>query len=641
MLPLRFIDRVKFAVERQFVKGAFFQLLLVGLAIGLISLLGGVLVHWWAEGFDDLGAAVWWAFLRLTDPGYLGDDQGTWTRIVSTWLTVSGYVIFLGALVAIMTRWLIALMTNLERGLTPVSYRHHVVILGWSSRTLPLLAKLLSSSARMRRFLRRHDAGRLHLVVLADKVTAQKRHELALEPGIAGRADEVVLRTGTAIDPDALRRVACFDAAAVIIPSDRRSSEALLTADMQTVKAVLSIAAQAREFKRDLPYVVAEIRDAHKRAVMQQAYPGEIELIAGDELLSRLVVQTMRHPGLSHMLREVMVLPDGNEFYLRPVGESETVGARQQRLPKALVLGRLHRGAQGWRAQLNLEWDTPLGSDDLLVLLARDSADTEPGRSTGSAEVFSVQPHAGQDILATQPTRILVLGWNRRLPVLIEELAGYSDRQVSIDVVSVLDVKTRELALENLGEKARHVRVQQLQADYLAEGALCPLELKRYRSVLLPSSDRLATGEEADARVMVGFLQLSAELARLGAKPQIIVELMDPDNQSLLPGDAEILLSPVILSHTLAQAAMQRETRLVLEELFTPGGGEISFLDPTAVGVDAHMSFRRLQQHLAGQGYTALGIQRADSQGHPLQINPARDEDIALQAGDLLVVLAG
>ncbi len=40
MLPFRIIDRIKFIVERQLVKGAGFQLLVVALFIGLISLAG-------------------------------------------------------------------------------------------------------------------------------------------------------------------------------------------------------------------------------------------------------------------------------------------------------------------------------------------------------------------------------------------------------------------------------------------------------------------------------------------------------------------------------------------------------------------------------------------------------------------------
>ena len=138
MLPFRVIDRVKFIVERQLVKGAGFQLLVVGLFIALISLVGGLLVIMpQADEFEDVSSAIWWAFLRLTDPGYLGDDVGTWQRMVSTLLTISGYVVFMGTLVAILTRWLIAKMVDLERGLTPVTLKHHVVVLGWTAQTPP------------------------------------------------------------------------------------------------------------------------------------------------------------------------------------------------------------------------------------------------------------------------------------------------------------------------------------------------------------------------------------------------------------------------------------------------------------------------------------------------------------------------
>ena len=47
MLRLRFADRLKYFVERQFVKGAHYQLLFVVALIGLISLLGGLGSCFW------------------------------------------------------------------------------------------------------------------------------------------------------------------------------------------------------------------------------------------------------------------------------------------------------------------------------------------------------------------------------------------------------------------------------------------------------------------------------------------------------------------------------------------------------------------------------------------------------------------
>ena len=151
-------------------RGAHYQLLIVAMFIGLISLIGGLMV--WpltdeAEGLED---AVWWAFLRLSDPGYLGDDEGVWRRIVSTVLTVLGYVVFLGSLVAIITAWLNRKIRYLEQGLTPITANNHVLILGWTNRTIHIAAELFLSEGRMRGFLKRYGAKNLRLIILSEDV---------------------------------------------------------------------------------------------------------------------------------------------------------------------------------------------------------------------------------------------------------------------------------------------------------------------------------------------------------------------------------------------------------------------------------------------------------------------------------------
>jgi len=86
-------------------------------------------------GVSDWRDGVWWTFLRLTDPGYLGDDDGVVRRVVSTIVTVLGYLLFLGLLIAILTQWLDETIRKLESGTTPVRLEDHVIILGWTHRT--------------------------------------------------------------------------------------------------------------------------------------------------------------------------------------------------------------------------------------------------------------------------------------------------------------------------------------------------------------------------------------------------------------------------------------------------------------------------------------------------------------------------
>lgn len=645
MLPFRVIDRVKFVVERQLVKGAGFQLLVVAAFIGIISLIGGLLVVPQGGEFDDPGSAIWWAFLRLTDPGYLGDDVGTWQRFVSTLLTISGYVVFMGTLVAILTRWLIAKMADLERGLTPVALKNHVVVLGWTSQTLPLLSELLGSSGRMRRFLKMHDAQKLNLVVLSQEASAKQVHELRSEPGIGRRARQVILRSGSAIQPDALQRVACLDAAAVIVPSAAYEVGSLITSDVETVKALLSIAAQARQYHTTLPFVVAEIQDIRKLPVVERAYPGAVEVVAGNATISRLMVQNVLHPGLSEVYNELLTAGEGNEIYLRG-GESvagKTLGELAAERPNAVVLGLLQYGEKGWDIRLAAPTATPVGIQDRVVMMARDYAETE---ADPKVQVLP-QIKRGEAKRATrhkglEEHRILLLGWNRRVPSLMAEFASYGPGQPKMDIVSVVPISEREHALSRYVVGSPLENCRHIEADYMVEDELRRINPADYDTIILLSSDRLASGEEADARTMVGYLQLEDVLAESPGRPQLIMELSDPDNSHLLYGhQSEMLISPMILSHILAQVALRRELRMVLDELFTVGGAEIRFQNPEHYLLPASADFHVLEKVLAAEGEVALGVLRAtaNARGRRLMLNPPRRQYLDLQPGDRLVVL--
>ncbi|MBK1873054.1 ion channel DMI1 [Marinobacter sp. 1-3A] len=645
MLPFRVVDRVKFIVERQLVKGAGFQLLVVGIFIGLISLIGGLLVVPQGGDFDDPGSAVWWAFLRLTDPGYLGDDVGTWQRFVSTLLTISGYVVFMGTLVAILTRWLIAKMAELERGLTPVTLKKHVVVLGWTSQTLPLLSELLGSSGRMRRFLEKHDTQKLNLVVLSEEASAEQVHELRNEPGIGRRARQIILRSGSAIQPDALHRVACLDAAAVIVPSAVYAAGSLITSDVETVKALLSIAAQARQYQAPLPFVVAEIQDIRKLPVVERAYPGPIEVVAGNATISRLMVQNVLHPGLSEIYNELLTAGEGNEIYVRG-GETVaglSLGELAAERPNVIILGLLRSSEQGWDIRLAAPSDTCIEAEDRVVMMARDYSETDadpkaealPRITRGEAK-RSVR---GEGL---EGHRILLLGWNRRVPSLMAEFASYGPGQPLLDLVSVVPVSEREQALSRYEKHKLLDTYSHIEADYMVEDELRRINPASYDTIILLSSDRLASGEEADARTMVGYLQLEDILAESPGRPQLIMELSDPDNRQLLYGhQSEVLISPMILSHILAQVALRRELRAVLDELFTVGGGEIRFSNPDDYPLPASADFHVLEKVLAAEGEVALGVFRAtaDARGRHLLLNPPRRQYLELQPGDRLVVL--
>jgi len=153
---------------------------------------------------------------------------------------------------------------------------------------------------------------------------------------------------------------------------------------------------------------------------------------------------------------------------------------------------------------------------------------------------------------------------------------------------------------------------------------------------------QMGFAEEADARVVVGQRIIEGLLQRQGLDPRILIELADAANEgSIRSSRVETLVSPMILSHFMAQVTLRRETRLIFDELFTAGGTEIEFRTPSAYGPADPASFAELESRVAARGDTLQGVQQAsesDSPNRGLQFNPPRDTRFELQDDDRLCV---
>ncbi|MGK0346535.1 MAG: hypothetical protein ACI855_002611, partial [Myxococcota bacterium] len=151
----RLVDFLRFHLERLLLRGLTYRLLFMGLAVITVSVVGGLALIALGGQPESPTEAIWWAFLRLTDPGYLGDDVGNGRRVISTLLTVAGYVLFMGTLVAILTQALNATIIRLQRGETPIVMSGHIVVLGLTERTHIVLTEMFRIEPRVERFLAR------------------------------------------------------------------------------------------------------------------------------------------------------------------------------------------------------------------------------------------------------------------------------------------------------------------------------------------------------------------------------------------------------------------------------------------------------------------------------------------------------
>ncbi|HEX6644246.1 MAG TPA: TrkA C-terminal domain-containing protein [Gemmatimonadales bacterium] len=652
----RLRDRVTFVLERLMLRGAQWRILVIALAIGLISILGGALVLA-APRAGPFHEEVWWAFLRLTDPGYLGDDVGTWRRIVSTLLTVVGYVIFLGALIAVMTQWLNALMRNLERGLTPIVESGHILILGWSDRTPTIVRELLVSEGRVRRFLRRHQARSLRVVILAEEVGPQHVIELRDSLGDLWDGRRIIFRSGSPLRIPHLARTDFLHASVIVIPGvdfasvglTESGAAAIQIADSSAIKIILSIANSAAAQRVDeLPQIVAEIADSRKALVAERVYAGPVEVVASDLFISRLITQNVRNRGLSHLTAELFAHGPGNEIYVRehPALAGRTVAELPQRFRRAIVIGLVRRDAGRYRPLLSPDPGVVLGEGDRLVLVARHYEDTDPSEPPPREAVAVAAPVRARPPQPQSPRplrRILVLGWNHRVPALVAGFGSYELDSFQVDIASVLPVAERERELAQYGVSPVRVPVRQIQADYTVPTELARLDPASYGTIILLGSNWLPGREESDARTVLGYLLLR-ELIGTRPTPHVIAELMDPGNLALFrEHQAEVLVSSQIISRILAQVTLRPELGPVFDELFGPSGCAIVFRTSESLGLAGReLGFEEVQAAVTAAGGVALGLRiDAESSGPTggIRINPSREKRWTLLPDDQVIVL--
>jgi hypothetical protein len=375
----RIYNIFSFFLERFILRGAQYRLLFRAAVICMISFVGGYFAFLVTSELSSYPASVWWAFLRLTDPGYLGDDNGTELRIVSTIITVIGYVVFMGSLIAIMTQWLNQKIKTLELGITPIAAKGHVVILGWTNRTPTIVCELVRSEERLKRFLITKGARKLRIVILAEEVNALLRNEL--QETLAEDWDErqIILRTGTPLKNDDLMRVDFLNASASIFPGTDFIEGGSEAGDMRTMKTLLSMKYYA-EIGQQLPFLVAEIFDARKVGVSKAAYGGAIEIIPSDSTISLLIAQNVRHRSLSYIFNEVLTYGDGNEIRIRYLPQFSKMLFEEltEIFPKAVPLGVLRPSGENLSPFLNPPTGFEIQEDDRLVFLARSHSDTNP-----------------------------------------------------------------------------------------------------------------------------------------------------------------------------------------------------------------------------------------------------------------------
>ncbi|QGV77211.1 CASTOR/POLLUX-related putative ion channel [Streptomyces ficellus] len=582
----------------------------------------------WADrgapsGFSGRATAVWQSVGRTLR---LGGEVGPPVYVAMSVLLALVALLFVSALVSLITTGLNERLLALRLGRSVVLEERHTVLLGWSDQVFPVVAELVAANANQRRAA---------VAVLADEDKAHMDGEIATHVGDTGTT-RVICRSGATTDPAVLPRVSPGTAKAVLVLSPGGPD-----GDRHVVKTLLALdAAVPRAEDR---VVVAAVREPrhHTAAVLAAGPHGHVLSI--DDIVARLLVQTSRQPGLSLVYRELLDFA-GDEFYLVPAAglAGRTFGEALSAFATTSVAGLVRAGGD---TVLSPPPDVRIGAGDRLVVITEDDDTAVPADTVPPVDEDAIVA-AGPRAPAAE--RLLLLGWNRRAPLIVEQLDQYVRPGSSLDVVSLSDAATLRSAVSAVGGCVR-LLVTFHHGDITERRTLSGLDVPSYDSVMLIADDggSAQAGPETDDRTLVTLLHLRAVEEAAGRELSVITEMTDDRNRLLAPvrQGADFIVSGRLISLLMTQIAENRHLAGVFDELFSATGSSIH-LRPAADYVlpGRDVSFATVVESARRRQECAIGYrlraEAATGPSHGVRINPDKRVPVRFGTGDAVIVVA-
>ena len=504
--------------------------------------------------------------------------------------------------------------------------RDHTVILGWSKHNFTIVSELIIANSH-----KKYGS----IVILAPRNRAEMEAEIRARIGHTG-VTRIVCRTGNPTDPSDLRIASARAAKSIIVVSPDQPSP-----DLEVIKTLLALVNDPERGDRKY-HITAEIRDSVHMDAARLIGKGEVQLILASDFIARIAVQTCRQSGLSVVYQELLDF-DGDEIYFhhdpRLVGKS--FGESLFAFEKSTVIGIRRRDGQ---ILLNPPMSLPIQPADKMIVIARDDTATKLAPRSPMCVDESVIRMNGQH--PRFPEQTLILGWNRRVPLIIRELDEYVPAGSRVTVVADTPSAQEELMLACHDLKNQTVTFA--YGDSTNRAVLDEVDVKGYHHILVAGYSERLSAEEADAKTLLALLHLRNIAEEQDHEYSITSEMLDIRNHRLaqVASADDFIVSHNLVSLLLSQISENRELSQVFSELFCSEGSEIylrpaeDYLEPGKT-VDFYTVVESAKRrNEVAIGYRLDEFSRDSKRAFGVRINPDKSNMITLGPKDKIIVLA-
>ena len=560
---------------------------------------------------------LWGNLMRTLDPGTMGGDEGWEFRAAMLVVTIGGLII-VASLIGIISSAFDSKIEDLRKGRSRVLESDHTLILGWSSKVLPIVSEICIANESRRRPA---------IVILADRDKVEMEDEVRAHIGKRNRT-RVIVRRGDPMDLTDLELGNPHTARSIILLASENDEDP----DSTVIKMALALTNNPRRGTQPLD-IVGELQELRNLEAAKLVGRDEVSWILARDLIARITVQTCRQGGLSSVYTELLDF-DGDELYLaeEPKLVGKTYFDAQLSFAKSCVIGLISSD----EVLLNPDDSRVIVAGERLIHIAADDSAIHLGTL--------VVPDASaiSDIPDTPPRaeRTLILGHNVDLQTMLQELSEYVPPGSSATVVADME-SPRFPFFENLA-------VNFVRGDTTSRAVLVGLAIPEFDHIIVLAYKELFSGQRADAKTIVTLLHLREIGENSGAELNIVSEMLDDRNREIaeVTKANDFIVSDKLISLALSQLSENRLLAKVFDVLFTSEGSEV-YLKPVEryIRPGETVDFYTVLEGARRRGETAMGYRIAEhahnaEEAYGLRLNPLKTDKLTFASDDRIVVLA-
>jgi voltage-gated potassium channel Kch len=564
----------------------------------------------------DLAEAFWAALLRTLDPGTMGQDKGFGFRAAMLVVTLGGLVI-VASLIGIVSNAFNDKVTQLRKGRSRVLEKDHTLILGWNSKTISILRELVVANASRTRPV---------VVILAERDKVEMEDEIHARLHRHGNT-RIVVRSGDPMSPSDLAITNHTRARSIIIlPPDDVDDP-----DNFSIKTALALV-NNRDRSRLNYHIVGEIRDKKNLEAANLVGGEEATWVLGEELTSRLLVQTCRQSGLSAVFSDLLDF-EGSEIYLSD--DSSLVGRSYRELCLSFNMAAVIGIVRGEEVLLNPSEEISFEDGDSVIVLAEDDSKL----STREPATFNQDVIVASEHQLPRPESTLILGDNQSLSVILDELAECMALGSRVKVISPTASPAATLS--------RNSRVEFAIADPTSRLVLEESLVREYNHIMVLADRNARSIQASDAKTLMTLLHLRAMVKEQDASINVVTEMLDDHNRELaeVTNADDFIVSDKLVSLMLTQLSENEAIKGVFSAILSSVGSQVR-LHPAEwyvqLGVEVNFnditSAANLRQESA-LGYRQMELDVVGDGMHGVRLNPSRTAKVSFKQGDMVVVL--